>query len=71
MPWAQTGELDVYDNRGRRFTLYWFTRTDEKGVVIAKECRMASTLVAKQISDVEFQYPGVKKFKLQTIRPAK
>lgn len=66
MPWTKTGELDVYDDQGRRFTLYLFVRTDENGAGIAKVYCTASGLPVKQISETEFQYPGASKLKLTT-----
>jgi hypothetical protein len=71
MPWTKTGELDVYDDQDKRFTLNLFVLTDESGAIIAKEYRTASGLPAKQVSETEFQYPGAKKFRLQTMRPIK
>lgn len=67
MPWTKTGELDIYDDQGKRFTLYLFVLTDENGAVIAEEYR--TVLPAKQVSETEFQYPGAKKFRLQAHRP--
>ena len=64
MPWTKTGELDVYDDQGKRFTLYLFVQPDETSAVIAKEYRTASGLPAKKVSETEFRYPGAKKFRL-------
>ena len=71
MPWTQAPEFDVYDDQGQRFTLRLCTLTDENGAVLKKEYRTASGLVAKQISETEFRWPGASKFRLRTTRPAK
>jgi hypothetical protein len=68
MPWTHADEFDVYDDRGQRFTLRLFTLTDENGAVVKKEYRTASGLVAKKISETEFQWPGAVKFRLRTKR---